>query len=79
MRDRADGARAKIEALDSRRSLEIRDLDETVDKEEVVAALAGALGRSDLDGHCRLHNRLGGVRTAVNRLADADASRLLQL
>ena len=65
-------------ALVSRSSLEIRDLDETVEK-EVAAALAGALGRPNLDGHCRLHTRFGGVRTTVGRLADADASRLLQL
>ena len=70
---------AKIEALVSRRSLEIRDLDETVEKEEVAAALAGVLGRPDLDGHCRLHTGFGGVRNAVVRLADADASCLLQL
>ena len=63
----------------SRRSLEIRDLNETVEQEEVVVALAWALGRPDLDGHCRLHTRFGGVRSAVVRLADADASRLLQL
>ena len=42
-----------------------------VEKDEVVAALAGALGRPDLDGHCRLHTRFGGVRTAVVRLAEA--------
>ena len=77
--DRAVGARAKIDALVSRRSLEIRDLDKTVEKEEEIAALAGALGRPDLDGHCRLDTRFGGVRTAVAQLVDADASRLLQL
>ena len=43
----------------------------------MVAALAGVLGRPDLDGHFRLHTRFGGVRTVVVRLADA--SRLLQL
>ena len=75
--DQAVGARAKIDALVSRRSLDIRDLDKTVEKEEVVAALAGALGTPDLDGHCWIQTRFGGVRTAVVRLADADASRLL--
>ena len=71
--------RAKIEALVSKRSLEISDLDQTVEKEEVVAALAGALGSTDLDEHCRFHTLLGGVRNAVVQLADADVSRLLQL
>ena len=37
--DRAAGERAEISALVSTRSLEIRDLDETVEKEEVVSAL----------------------------------------
>ena len=45
----------------------------------MIAALARALGRPDLDGHYRFHTRFGGVRTAVVWLADADASRLLQL
>ena len=61
------------------RSLEIRDLDETVEKEEVVSALCLALGRPALDGSCRLFTRFGGVKTAVIRLAEADATRLLQL
>ena len=77
--DRVVGAGAKLEALVSRRPFLIRDLDETVEKEEVVAALAGALGRPALDGQCRLYTRFGGVRSAVVRLADSDASRLLQL
>ena len=50
-----------------------------MEKEEVIAALAGALGRPDIDGHRRLHTRFGGVRTAVVQLADTDTSRLLQL
>ena len=50
--DRAVGVRAK-------RSLEIRDLDDTAEKEEVVAVVARALGKTDIDGHCRLHTRFG--------------------
>ena len=38
--DLAVGERAQISALVSTRSLEIRDLDETVEKEEVVSACA---------------------------------------
>ena len=56
----------------------MRSLDETVEKEEVVAALCLALGRPALDGSCRLFTRFGGVKTAVMRLAEADAARLLQ-
>ena len=77
--DLAVGERAQISALVSTRSLEIRDLDETVEKEEVVSALCLALGRPAFEGSCRLFTRFGGVKTAVIRLAEADAARLLQL
>ena len=42
------------------------------EKEEVVAVLAEALGSLDIDGPCRLHTCLRGVRTAVIHLAKAD-------
>ena len=77
--DRAVGKRAEISALVSTRSLEIRDLDEIVDKEEVVPVLCLALGRLVLEGARRLFIRFGGVKTAVLWLAEADATRLLQL
>ena len=70
-RDRAVGERAEISALVSTRSLEIRDLNETVEKEGVVSALCLALGRPALDGSCRLFTRFGWVKTAVIRLASA--------
>ena len=54
-----------MRALVSERSLEIRDLDETVTREEVVAALYLQLGRPDLERTCRLYKRFGGVQTAV--------------
>ena len=38
-----------------------------------------ALGRPVLDGSCRLFTRFGGVKTAVIRPTEADATRLLQL
>ena len=71
--------RAEISARVSTRSLEIRDLNETVEKEEVVSVFCLALGRSVLDGFCRLFTRFGGVKTAVIRLVEADATHLLQL
>ena len=77
--DLAVGERAAISALVSTRSLEIRDLDETVEKEKVVSALRLALGRLAFEGSCRLFTRFGGVKTAVIRPAEADAARLLQL
>ena len=42
-------------------------------------ALCLTLGRPALDGSSRLFTRFGGVKTAVIRLAEADATRLLQL
>ena len=57
--DLAVGKRAQVSALVSTRSLEIRDLDETVEKEEVVDALCLALGRPAFDGSCRLFTRFG--------------------
>ena len=41
--------------------MEVRDLDETVTREEVVAALCIALGQPDLGGQCRQYKRFGGV------------------
>ena len=81
---RAVGERAEISALVSTRSLKIRDLDETVEKEEVASVLCLALRRPLLDGSCRLFTRFGGVKTAVIRLAgsylaEADATRPPQL
>ena len=71
--DLAVGERAQISALVSTRFLEIRDLDETVEKEEFVDALCLALGRPTLNGSCRLFTRIGAVKTWVIRLATADA------
>ena len=56
------------------RFLEIRDLDETVEKEEIVATLRLALGRPAFDGSCRLCTHFGGVKTAAIQLAEADRS-----
>ena len=75
----AVGEKAQISALVSTRSLEIRDLDETVEKKEVVSAVCLALGRPALEGSCRLFTHLGWVKTAEIRLSEVDAARLLQL
>ena len=73
------GERGEIMALVSTRSLEIRDLAETVEKEKAVFALCLALGKPALDGSCRLFTRFSGVKTTVIWLAEADNARLLQL
>ena len=63
----------------SKRSLEVRYLDETVTREQVVSALCIALGKPDLGDQCRLYKRFGGVQTAEVRLTDAAARSLLGL
>ena len=71
--DQVVGEKADVRSLVSKRTLEVRDLDETVIKEEVVAALCIALGKSDLGDQCRLYNRFDCVQTAVVHLTEADA------
>ena len=58
----------------SKRFIEDRDLDETITREEVVAALCIALGKPDFGDQCRLYKRFGGVKTAVVHLNEADVS-----
>ena len=65
--DRAVREKAEISALVSARSLEIRDLDETVEKEEVVSVLCLALGRPVLVGSCRLFTRFGRVKNLEDK------------
>ena len=81
MKAKVHPRKAGLEVLSIRRTkdLEIRNFDETVEKEEVVSALCLALGKPAFEGSCRLFTRFGGVKTAVIRLAEADAARLLQL
>ena len=77
--DQAVGEKAEIKSLVSKKSLEVRDLDETVTREEIVAALCIALGKPGLEDQCKLYKRFGGVQTAVVRLTEADAQSLLGL
>ena len=77
--DLAVGEKADVKFLVSKRTLEVRDLDETVTRNEVVAALCIALGKPDLRDQCRLYKRFGGVQTAVVRLTEANARSLLGL
>ena len=71
--------RSEVRSLVSKRSLEVRDLDETITREEVVAALCIALCKPDLGDQCRLYKRFGGVQTAMVCLTEADARSLLEL
>ena len=77
--DQAVAEKAEVKSLVSTRSLEVRDLDETVTREEVVAALCIALGKPDHGDQCRMYKRFGGVQTSVVRLTEADAQSLLGL
>ena len=61
---------ADVKSLVSKRSLEVRELDETVTRQEVVAALCIPLGKPDLGDQCRLYKRFGDVRAAVVRLTE---------
>ena len=63
----------------SKRTLEVRDLDETVTREEILAALCIALVKLELGDQCRLYKRFGGEQTAVIRLIEVDAWSLLGL
>ena len=77
--DQAVRQRADVKSLVSKRSLEFRDLDETVTREKFVAALCIRLGRPDLRDQCRLYKGFGGVQTAVVRLTEGDARSFLGL
>ena len=63
----------------SKRSLEVRDLDPTVTREEVVAAQCIALGKPDLRDQCRQYKRFGAVQTDVVCLTEMDARSLFGL
>ena len=51
----------------SKGSLEIRNLDETATREEVVVTLCVTLGDPDLGDPCRMYKRFGGVQTCTDR------------
>ena len=59
-------------SLVSKKTLEVRDLDETVTRDKVVATLCITLRKPDLVDQCRLYKRFSGVQTAVVRLTEAD-------
>ena len=65
--DQVVGGKAEVKSLVSKRSLEVRDLNETVTREEVVSALCIALGKPDLGDQCRLSKRFGSVYDHVSR------------
>ena len=77
--DQAVGQKAEVKSLVSKRSVEIRDLDETITREKVVDALCIALGKPDLRDQCRLYKRFSGVQTTVVCLTEADARSLFGL
>ena len=77
--EQAVGEKANVKSLVSKRSLEVRDHNETVTREKVDAVLCIALVKTDLGDQCRLYERFGGVQTAVIRLTESDARSLLGL
>ena len=66
------GEKAHVRSLVSKKSLGTRDLDETVTREEAIAAPCIALGKPDLNEPCGLYKRFGSIQTAVVFLARAD-------
>ena len=77
--DQVVGEKAEVKSLVSKRSLEVRDLDEIVTREDIVAALCIVLGKTDLRDQCKLYKRLSVVQNAVVRLTETDAWSLLGL
>ena len=73
------GEKVNVKSLVSKRTFEVRDLDETVTREEVVSVLCITLGKPELGDQCRMYKRFGGVQTAVLRLTEEDARSLLGL
>ena len=59
--DRSVREKTEHRSLISKRSLEIRDLNETVTREVFVAALYIVLGKPELRGSCRLYKCFGGL------------------
>ena len=59
--DQAVGVKANVKTLVLKRTLEVRNLVETVTRQEVVAALCIALGKPNLRDQCKLYKRFGGV------------------
>ncbi|XP_043474822.1 uncharacterized protein LOC122506601 [Leptopilina heterotoma] len=70
--------KARVSPLVTKRSLEVRDLDETTEIQDVTNALKKALGRTDLEISCRLITLRGAVKMAVVQLPEADADVLLE-
>ena len=73
--DQVVGQKDDVKSLVSKSSLEVRDLNDTVTREE-VALLCIALGKSDIGDQYRLYKRFSGVQTAVVHLTEADARSL---
>ena len=70
---------AEVKVFVSKRSLEIRGLDEVLTREEFVAAFCIALGKLKMGGLCRLYKSSNGVQTTVVQQTGTHALRLLQL
>ncbi|XP_043464407.1 uncharacterized protein LOC122499895 [Leptopilina heterotoma] len=73
LKDKAD-----VCPIVTKRSLEIRDLDETTEVDEVTEAVSQTLGRTDLEMSCRLIPLSRGEKIAVVQLPEADADSLLK-
>ena len=82
MSNLAVGGKAEVKSLVSKRSLEVRDLDETVTRKRLLPRYASrwACQTSGTSaGYSLVHNRFGGMQIAVVRLTEEDARSLLGL
>ena len=64
LKEKKEKKKKEVPVPSAKSSLEVRDLDETITGEEVVAALCITLGKPDLGDQCTLYKLFGGVTGA---------------
>ncbi|XP_046424448.1 uncharacterized protein LOC124181695 [Neodiprion fabricii] len=72
------GDRAKVTTLEPAMTIDVRDLDEITTAEETRAALSSAL-KAPLEGEIRLRSGVRGTQTALMRIPERTARKLLAI
>ncbi|XP_046424562.1 uncharacterized protein LOC124181884 [Neodiprion fabricii] len=72
------GGQAKVSTLEPTMTIEVRDLDEITTAEETRAALSSAL-KAPLEGEIRLRSGFRGTQTALTRIPQRTARKLLAI
>ncbi|CAH2011548.1 unnamed protein product [Acanthoscelides obtectus] len=70
--------KAEVKSLTLFKTLELRDLDETVTVEEVINALHQKLDKDAVDMNCRLFSRRDAPKVALIKTSELDAEHLLK-